>query len=454
MKKKADQVSSSVITPPTIAEYHNYVENWQSHFIIPVLQQGSPVFDISTFGQRAPVPRSGQFAVAYFWEGASREKLAVRLFLKQVDETDEMRYIAVRLVSRELPFMVNFEYVRHGLWTESPSSKAKVYPIVIMERAEGTLLDSFIEDRKESCDSLLSVADRFMDSIIQMRKSNVAHGDLQHGNILVDESLNIKFVDYDGFYAPVIQPLGSKEHGHPNYNHPRRTEKNYGPEMDRFSALVIYLSIIATAYDHRYWDKYHEDDALIFTRNDFENPDSSDVFQDLMSCRICTIRELSKMLSEWCKQDNPLGASDSDAWPFSRLFDEEIEVLREVNRSEQSSGVTHTDQTQPSVRSTAPIEAQQNAASESSDWLSIQSNAIDLDPMVRLPEGKSQSTGVFNSGSMHGQSMSSQTAGNQPIYEEPMPRTKKAFKGSILALVLLVLLCWPAAIIYYLRKRE
>jgi hypothetical protein len=160
------------------------------------------------------------------------------------------------------------------------------------------------------------------------------------------------------------------------------------------------------------------------------------------------------MLSEWCKQDNPLGASDSDAWPFSRLFDEEIEVLREVNRSEQSSGVTHTDQTQPSVRSTAPIEAQQNAASESSDWLSIQSNAIDLDPMVRLPEGKSQSTGVFNSGSMHGQSMSSQTAGNQPIYEEPMPRTKKAFKGSILALVLLVLLCWPAAIIYYLRKRE
>lgn len=31
---------------------------------------------------------------------------------------------------------------------------------------------------------------------------------------------------------------------------------------------------------------------------------------------------------------------------------------------------------------------------------------------------------------------------------------EKKFQGSILALVLLVILCWPAAIIYYFYKRE
>jgi len=30
----------------------------------------------------------------------------------------------------------------------------------------------------------------------------------------------------------------------------------------------------------------------------------------------------------------------------------------------------------------------------------------------------------------------------------------KKFEGSILVLILLVLFCWPAAIIYYLMKRE
>jgi len=43
----------------------------------------------------------------------------------------------------------------------------------------------------------------------------------------------------------------------------------------------------------------------------------------------------------------------------------------------------------------------------------------------------------------------------QPMYGQPMPqKTGKSFQGSILALVLLIFLCWPAAIIYYLVKRE
>lgn len=41
-------------------------------------------------------------------------------------------------------------------------------------------------------------------------------------------------------------------------------------------------------------------------------------------------------------------------------------------------------------------------------------------------------------------------AGQGPMQQNMV----KKFQGSILALVLLVILCWPAAIIYYFYKRE
>lgn len=37
---------------------------------------------------------------------------------------------------------------------------------------------------------------------------------------------------------------------------------------------------------------------------------------------------------------------------------------------------------------------------------------------------------------------------------QPVRSGEKKFQGSILALVLLVILCWPAAIVYYFYKRE
>ena len=35
----------------------------------------------------------------------------------------------------------------------------------------------------------------------------------------------------------------STEIGHRAYQHPRRSTTDYGPYLDRFSALVIYLSL-------------------------------------------------------------------------------------------------------------------------------------------------------------------------------------------------------------------
>jgi hypothetical protein len=44
-----------------------------------------------------------------------------------------------------------------------------------------------------------------------------------------------------------------------------------------------------------------------------------------------------------------------------------------------------------------------------------------------------------------------QMMGPQPMYGQPMPQ-QKGFQGSILILIILILLCWPAALIYLLIK--
>jgi len=42
----------------------------------------------------------------------------------------------------------------------------------------------------------------------------------------------------------------------------------------------------------------------------------------------------------------------------------------------------------------------------------------------------------------------------QPMYGQQMPQGTRKWQGSIAILIILVILCWPAAIIYYFIKRD
>ena len=119
-----------------------------------------------------------------------------------------------------------------------------------------------------------------MDSL---RRSSIAHGDLQHGNIIVVNS-EIRLVDYDGMYVPGLAGKLSPELGQRNYQHPRRTEKDYGPNMDNFSSWVIYISLIALAVQPELWRECKGgDDCLLLRKSDFETPNSSVFFRTLES---------------------------------------------------------------------------------------------------------------------------------------------------------------------------
>src|SRR5207248_10425515 len=66
-------------------------------------------------------------------------------------------------------------------------------------------------------------------SVRHLEAAKVAHGDLQHGNILVRGG-SIQLVDYDGMWVPALSGRDATEIGHRAYQHPERSGQDYRSE--------------------------------------------------------------------------------------------------------------------------------------------------------------------------------------------------------------------------------
>ncbi|MFN3333762.1 MAG: hypothetical protein ACK47M_14745, partial [Caldilinea sp.] len=103
----------------------------------------------------------------------------------------------------------------------------------------------------------------------------IAHGDLQHGNLIVVQG-RLKLIDYDGMYVPALAGRRSHEVGHRNYQHPQRSEVTFGPEIDHFSSWIIYTSLVALTAEPSLWQRLRGgDECLLFRREDFVAPERS-----------------------------------------------------------------------------------------------------------------------------------------------------------------------------------
>ena len=74
-------------------------------------------------------------------------------------------------------------------------------------------------------------------------------------------------------FVPGLAQLGACEKGHVNYQSPARTMRAWGPYLDRFSAWVIYASLLALSIDPGLWVLLRQpgDEALLFHHDDFLN---------------------------------------------------------------------------------------------------------------------------------------------------------------------------------------
>ena len=159
-----------------------------------------------------------------------------------------------------------------------------------MEWVEGRQLDKFIRDHLRNKKQLLELSDKFRKMMIQLKSAKIAHGDLQHGNVLVTSSGQIKLIDYDGIYIPLFANYESMEKGHSNYQHPMRDNRYFHDNMDNFSSVLIYLSLIAIASDPSLFTRFNNPDNIIFTERDFKNPVNSELIRILRNSKDETIR--------------------------------------------------------------------------------------------------------------------------------------------------------------------
>lgn len=225
---------------------------------------------------------AGGFSVVFPYETAGGDKWAFRCWHSDVVNSKK-RYqtIAEAIKKSNLDFLCEFQYIDNGINVDG-----NIYPTTRMRWIDGITIKDYICRNRNSKDLLVSLADKFLKMTQSLHAQSLAHGDLQHGNILIDKNNQLYLVDYDSFYCPKLRGEADTVTGLPDYQHPARSRnKAVSEKLDYFSELVIYLSILAIAENPTLLDKYKIGDAdrLLFAKEDFSDLQQSEIYKDLQS---------------------------------------------------------------------------------------------------------------------------------------------------------------------------
>lgn len=262
---------------PTPSEYQEAVQFPETAFVDPVLQDAEPRTNVLGL----PQPITGAFAAVFPMTLAADVRVAVKCFLSEADgQADRYAAIAKHLEQADLGATVGFDFQAPGIRVNGST-----YPVLKMDWGAGQPLNQFVEAHLDAPKTLLALADAWADLMDSLEAHDVAHGDLQHGNVLarLDDSgtPRLCLVDYDTMYVPALNGAGSMEVGHRNYQHPDRTESDFGPYLDRFAALVVYVALQACALRPNLWARYDSGENLLFRDADFYAPGESSLFDTL-----------------------------------------------------------------------------------------------------------------------------------------------------------------------------
>ena len=220
-----------------------------------------------------PLVTSGQFAYVYKLNSMNgNTDFAVRCFRGYLGDRDQRyRAIQAHLGSAPVSYLSDFTYAPEGILVGGIR-----FPILFMKWIEGPTLDLYIGEMLNRPDVLLHLSQEWLRLLHSLRSAGVAHGDLQHGNIIVEHG-QLRLVDHDGIFVPAMAGWNASEVGHQHYQHPQRDALHFDEKLDNFSALVIYLSLLSLAERPSLWEEYH-DENLLFTKTDFSDPAASSLF--------------------------------------------------------------------------------------------------------------------------------------------------------------------------------
>ncbi|KAB7731740.1 hypothetical protein F5984_05810 [Rudanella paleaurantiibacter] len=254
-------------------EYNQAVQNPNISFTDVALQRSQ--VETQLFG--LPKPYSGGFTVTYKLQSPNGN-WAVRCFTRQVRDL-EKRYKALSALVQSnpslAPYFVEANYLPSGI-----RINGQLHGIIKMRWVEGDPLNLYIGKIYQQSHVVEGILTTFVGLVQKMEAAGIAHGDLQHGNIIISEG-KMLLIDYDDIYLPGIPGLKANSEGQPNYQHPKRTQQNYGKTIDRFSAIVIYLGLKAVKLKPALWAKYDNGENILIKNTDIANLSVSPLMQEL-----------------------------------------------------------------------------------------------------------------------------------------------------------------------------
>ena len=190
---------------PSAADYQNAIQNPRAVFRDPRLKDCLPEMRP---GKPWPWPRSGANAIVYRLYNGSWST-AVRGFYNQPRAEREARYQWVHAYLEETKprCMVEFRYEPDGICVNG-----QWLPILTMEWVEGKTLGIWFREAVERNDgpAIKQMAHEWIKLMCELRSHKIAHGDLQHGNVMT-RAEGLTLVDYDGMFVPTMDTGDQKD---------------------------------------------------------------------------------------------------------------------------------------------------------------------------------------------------------------------------------------------------
>ena len=277
---------------PAAGDYYKAVQAPSRCFTVPKLQAAEFVWD-----SLGPTLARGSSAVVFQASVEGRPQ-ALRCYIRE-DASSRDRYSALGayLAGHDLS-----PYVSGTTWLDGAITVNRLpWPVLTMEWINGRTLNEYVDFLVAGSNTaaLTTLAGRWRELVALLQRSEFAHGDLQHGNVMVDQEGQLRLVDFDGVWIPQLsgQPPPS-EFGHPNYQHP--LHHHWDRWLDTFSALVVYLSLVALGKDPGLWLALYNSKNLLFAKTDFFPPFKTEAWKQLAALRDPQVDELARKLQECC----------------------------------------------------------------------------------------------------------------------------------------------------------
>jgi serine/threonine protein kinase len=219
-------------------------------------------------------------------EDISGKQTALKFFTVE-DQNRFQHYIEISnyLKSIKSNFLVNFKIIDKLIYVdiENENPENNYFPGLVMDWANGNTLQSKLQELclNDAKNKISILKENFKKLAQFLHSENIAHGDLKHDNIIVTENLDLILVDYDGIFIPLFKGLQSSEIGTSSFQHPNRKNTDFNQRIDDFSILTIYTSLIALKNNPSLFNKYYDQQNLLFRLEDFINPNKSELFESL-----------------------------------------------------------------------------------------------------------------------------------------------------------------------------